>query len=152
LIPNSQTPGAYDWGTAYASRPIFLPDETRLYYGGGHLGHFDLERNDSLCLATLRPHGFAGYEPINGGSPAVVTTRPVAVGSTLGITADAAGGSVTVSLLAENDTVLLTSVPVTADVTASPLAWAGGSLQDIGEQEVRLRFEIVAAKVYAFHL
>jgi hypothetical protein len=30
-----------------------------------------------FCLATLRPDGFAGYEPVDPASPAMIVTRPV---------------------------------------------------------------------------
>ena len=153
LIPNAATPGAYDWGTAYASRPIFLEDEIRLFYGGGDLGHFDPDRSDSLCLATLRPAGFAGYEPVSPGLPAQVTTVPLALGASLRLTADAAGGSVVVTVLDEAGTELLTGLPVTGDVTDATVVWSGGTgPETLDGTPVRLRFTIDSAKLYAFTL
>ena len=38
LIDTSHEKGDYDWGCVYASVPIFLPDEIRIYYGASD-GH-----------------------------------------------------------------------------------------------------------------
>ena len=77
LIPQGSERNDYDWGCVYpAANPVFLDDEIRLYYGasdGPHSGW----REGSFCLATLRPDGFAGYEPISADKPAIITTRPI---------------------------------------------------------------------------
>ena len=151
LIPNATTPGAYDWGTAYAAKPIVVGDMMRIYYGGGDWGHFDPNRSDSLCLAELRMHGFAGYHPLDGVNPAVVTTRPFPLGTEVGITADAAGGTVTAVLEDDQGTPLRTSVPVTADVTGQALAWVEGPIDPLVGQSVRLRITFTSAVVYAIH-
>ena len=86
---------------------VFHGDKTRqiysmpvLYYGGGpdpHVGRYDA----NLCLATLRPDGFAGYQPKEKSTVGVVTTRPVTCsGAQLRITADAKGGAVRIRVLA----------------------------------------------------
>ena len=65
LIPNGGDEGDYDWGCVYAAAcPVFLEDEIRLYYGGSDGLHTSW-RNGFLCLATLRPDGFAGYKATN---------------------------------------------------------------------------------------
>ena len=152
LVPNAPDPGAYDWGTVYASVPVVQDDGIRLYYGGSNRGHYDW-RDGFLCLATLRPDGFAGYQPETTSAPAVVTTRPLRIGSRLRITADAAGGSVTVSVLNETGTAAAVSDPVTADVTDGGVTWAGGALPaGIAGRRLRLRFVIDNAKLYSFLL
>jgi len=153
LIPNSQKKGAYDWGTVYASFPVLLEDEIRIYYGGCNGGHFDW-RDGFLCLATLRPDGFAGYEPADAARPAVVVTKPVTLGSRLRITADAQGGSITVAVLDEADNVLLTSRPVTTNVTDETVSWLadGAPLKRLWGKKARLRFVIKRAKLYSFLL
>jgi hypothetical protein len=52
----------YDWGTIFASVPILLDDEIRIYYGACDWYFFDW-RKGYLALATLRSDGWAGYEP-----------------------------------------------------------------------------------------
>ena len=153
LIPNSPKKGDYDWGTVYASFPIFLDDEIRLYYGACNGGHFDW-RDGFLCLATLRPDGFAGYEPADPARPAVVVTKSVTLGTRLRTTADARGGSITVSVLDEAGKVLLTSRAVTDNVTDRMVSWKSGEqvLKNLVGKKVRLRFVIRAAKLYSFLL
>jgi len=61
LIPCSEKKGDYDWGMVYAAAaPIFSDNEIRLYYAGDSEHHEGL-CDSVLCLATLRPDGFAGY-------------------------------------------------------------------------------------------
>lgn len=153
LIPNAPDKGAYDWGTVYASRPVVLDDEIQLYYGGCDGGHFDW-RDGFLCLATLRPDGFAGYEPVDASQPAVVVTRPITGGKTLKITADAAGGTVIVSLLNEAGDVLATADAVTGEVTDRVVSWNGSDTvpKHLTGRPARLRFEVRNAKLYSFIL
>ena len=61
-------------GCAYAAAlPVFLDDEIRLYYGASN-GTHNGWRDGFLALATLRPDGFAGYQPADAAKPATVTT------------------------------------------------------------------------------
>ena len=39
LIANAAQPGAYDWGTVYASYPIIQEEGIRIYYGAGNAQH-----------------------------------------------------------------------------------------------------------------
>lgn len=66
----------YDWGTIFASAPIFLDDEVRIYYGACDWYFFDW-RKGYLALATLRPDGWAGYEQLAGNKSAFITTTPI---------------------------------------------------------------------------
>ena len=139
-------------GTADASFPIPREYGIRIYYGSCNAGHFDW-RDGFLCLATLRPDRFAGYEPKEIARPAVVVTRPMIVGADLRITADAQGGSITIALLDEAGRTLLASRPVTKNVTGEPVSWSdGGMLEKFTGQTARLRFEIKRAKLYSFEL
>jgi hypothetical protein len=61
LIPNSEKELDYDYGCIYAcASPVIKENEIQLYYGGSDWLHDGL-RQGYLCLATLRPDGFAGY-------------------------------------------------------------------------------------------
>ena len=101
FIGCSETPLDYDYGCVYACiAPVFLEHEVRLYYGGSDWLHFGW-RNGCLALATMRPDGFAGYQPNNVKEVGVLTTAPIMYqGEEIKITADIApGGSVEIKLL-----------------------------------------------------
>ena len=152
LIPLSEKQGDYDWGCAYAAAcPVILEDQIRLYYGASNGTHHGW-RDGFLALATLRPDGFAGYEPADPGTPAVVVTQPVACsGKTLRVTADARGGSLRVTVLNADGRRLATGKPITADATDAPVVFEGGAdLAASRGKRIRLRFELTRAKLYAF--
>ena len=152
FIPNSQKRGDYDWGCVYAgASPIVLSDEIRLYYGASN-GPHTTWRDGFLALATLRPDGFAGYEPVARETSGQVLTRPLrCAGGALRISADAAGGQVMVRLLNEAGKLLATAAPVTGNVTDQPLHWGGKfKLATVSDQPVRLEFELTAACLYSF--
>lgn len=148
LIPCSEETLDYDYGCVYAcANPVFLKDEIRLYYGGSDYLHFGW-RCGSLCLATLRPDGFAGYEQESEGRPAVITTAPIPyAGQTLQITANVSeGGSIKVSIVDEDGKGIATAKTVSKTVTDGRLRMnkkikAGG---------IRLKFELSNAKLYSF--
>ena len=148
LIPCSQKMLDYDYGCVYpCASPVFLDNEIRLYYGGSDYLHNGW-RTGSLCLATLRPDGFAGYEPERKDAPAVITTTAVPyAGQPVRISADvAAGGAVTVSVVDKAGKVIATAAPVTKAVTDTPVALAN----KITTATIRLRFEVRNAKLYSF--
>jgi len=154
LIANAATKGAYDWGCAYAAAvPVFLTNEIRLYYGGSDGLHTSW-RNGFFCLATLRPDGFAGYEPAEADAKAVITTRTVTcTGTALRISADVSpGGSVAVTVInaerPEDSRPLATGKPITKTVTDAPVTLAGGTLAD--GRRVTLQFILRKAKLYSF--
>lgn len=151
LIPTSSTRGDYDWGCVYgAACPIVLEDEIRLYYGASNGPHTDW-REGFLALATLRPDGFAGYEPATNSQPAIVTTTPFsAVRGTLKITADAAGGAIRVAVLDAAGNELAESTAIRNDVTDKPIVFPSG-FQLAGRSEpVRLQFRCESSKLYSF--
>ena len=142
----------YDWGTIFAAAPIFRDDEIRIYYGAGDW-HFFEWRNGYLALATLRPDGWAGYEPIAAKSTAVVTTELVDFdGETLGVTADVDdGGSVHVEVVNEENECLAAIQPIVDTVTDGQVAWeADESFVSLNSKRARLRFRLRNAKLYGF--
>jgi hypothetical protein len=150
LIPLSRKKGEYDWGCAYAAAyPVFLDDEIRLYYGASNGPHGGW-RDGFLALATLRPDGFAGYEPEAKDKPATVLTRPLPCsGAKLRVTADARGGSLGVAVLDGSGKVVARGKPVTDNVTDAEVAF-DGDLSKLRGKPVRLRFGLTGAKLYAF--
>lgn len=151
LIPMSEARDAYDWGCVYAAAtPVFREGEIRLYYGSSNGPHGGW-RDGFFCLATLRPDGFAGYEPADSTSPAVIVTRPVICpGKPLQITADAGHGSVRVTLLDAADSPLAVSQPISGDVTNEPVNLPQDVTAANTGKAVRLRIETTRATVYSF--
>lgn len=143
--------GSYDCGIAHVGRPIIRPHRIELYYGGGDGIHFGW-RKGSLCLATLRVDGFAGYEPIDKAKAASVTLKPQRLGNKLGVTADAQGGVLRVLVLDADGNTVLKSKPIDRDITDQPVEWEKGRLAELEEHPYTLRFELKRAKVYAYTL
>ncbi len=153
LIATGSNRTDYDWGCVYtAAYPIFLDGEIRLYYGASNGPHFGW-RDGFFCLATLRPDGFAGYEPTSRGTAATVTTTPVAGRfAALHVTADVQKhGSVTVAVVDGTGKELAVSEPITETVTDHRLVWKSGwDYQTLNTDKIRLKFTINNAKLYSF--
>lgn len=144
----------YDWGTIFPSAPIFLDDEVRIYYGAGD-GYFFNWRSGYLALATLRPDGWAGYEPIATDIPAVITTQPLTFdGTSIGVTADVSdGGSVRVAILDKSGNLLVSSQLIHSTVTDFRMKWdPSQDLANLRGKEIRLKFQLHNAKLYAFQI
>jgi len=148
LIPCSEKMLDYDYGCVYpCAYPVFLENEIRLYYGGSDYLHNGW-RKGSLCLATLRPDGFAGYEPVDSKKPATLTTRPIVwSGKSLMISADAKGGTVGIVVLDENGKAVTALPKISGDVTDAKITPPGAKLAG---KTVSLRFKLTGAKLYAF--
>jgi len=153
LIPNGDTEGGYDWGCVYpGAYPIFLEDTIRLYYAGSNNRHTTW-RNGFLCLANLRPDGFAGYECVSADEPAVLLTECLALcGDTLRLTADVEpGGSIVVALENEEGEERVRSAPVAATCSDGAVAWrTGWDWSSVNGAQGRLRFEIDRSRLYSF--
>jgi hypothetical protein len=133
---------------------VVLKDEIRIYYSGQARPHG--WQPGWLCLARLRPDGFAGYEQIAGGSnkTAIITTKPVvAVTGSLRLSADVViSGFVKVTVLDEENKALAESERITQTVTDATVRWKNGfSLRSRKGKSIRLRFELRDAKVYSFN-
>ena len=152
LIPNGDE-GDYDWGCVYAAAcPVFLEDEIRLYYGGSDGLHTSW-RNGFLCLATLRPDGFAGYQASDSAEPATVTTTPIFDGkASLRVSADIAnGGKLVVRVLGEEKQVLAESQSLASTVSDAEVRWLDDSaLAAIRTKRARLQFAFEDATVFSF--
>lgn len=150
LIPCSDKPLDYDYGCVYpCAYPVFLKDEIRLYYGGSDYLHFSW-RTGSLCLATLRPDGFAGYQQESKNSPAIVTTTAVPYsGQAIRISADVEkSGSIKACVIDKNGKVIAAAQTISETVTDGALKLP----KKIPAGKIRLRFELEGAKIYSFSL
>jgi hypothetical protein len=146
IIPLSEKVGDINWGCIYAaSRPVVLDDEIRIYYSGQKKTH---DWNDGwLCLATLRPDGWAGYVPRDDTKPAVLVTDPILCdGNSLRVTADIPDdGSVKVSVLDKAGKAIVKGSTLTTDVTDAVAA----DVSSHQGERVRVRFEFRKSQVYA---
>ena len=154
LIANGKQMGDYDWGCIFASPPIFRKDGILLYYGGNN-GRFMSWRDGFVCLARLRPDGFAGYEQVAGGSnkTASLTTKPVSVvAGSLCVSADVApSGYVKVTILGKDNKQLAEGKLIAKTVTDATIQWKDGfSFKKLKGKEIRLRFELRDSKIYSF--
>jgi hypothetical protein len=152
LIPNSDKPGDYDWGCVYAAAvPVVLAHEIRLYYGASNGPHTNW-RDGFLALATLRPDGFAGWSPAQTGAAGTLVTQPITcTGSQLCVSADAAGGSLRVAVVGQEELGWEQCMAVKSNVTDGPVHWSGGAtLHRLRGKKVQLKFQLQDATVYAF--
>lgn len=153
LIPNGRDEGDYDWGCVFpAASPVFLEDEIRLYYGASDGLHTSW-RNGFLCLATLRPDGFAGYRASNSSEPALVTTTAVFDPKfLLRVSSDVAErGKVVVRVLGQGPRVLAESEPLMTTGTDTLVRWRDGGAPTAPETgRARLQFVFERATVYSF--
>lgn len=151
LIPRGPE-GSFDDGCVYAAAyPIVREGEIRLYYGGSDDTHGGW-RKGGFGLARLRPDGFAGYEPTDATKPGIIVTRPIRCASDrLRVSADAAGGSLRIEVLDADGTILGMSRPISADVTDAAVEWDQPDLPNrLKNRMVRLKFDLAAARLYAF--
>ncbi|MBI4582828.1 MAG: hypothetical protein HY717_02170 [Planctomycetes bacterium] len=152
FIPNSRNQGDYDWGCIFAAQPVMRDGEIRIYYAGCN-GKFHNWRDGFLCLATLRPDGFAGYAPESVDLPGVVTTKPVAGRlAALHVTVDVdEGGSLVATAIGAEGKELARSQPIANAVTDAPLQWQDSAgLDGLATGAVQLKFLIKKATLYAF--
>jgi hypothetical protein len=153
LIPLAEQGGRYDWGCAFAAAsPVIMPDgEIRIYYGASNGKHTSW-RDGFLALATLRPNGWAGYEPVDRSKVASVYTSPlVCPDGALRVTADAKGGEIRVKMIGSDGKVLAVSTPIAGDVTRVPISWIGDpDLTRLKGETIKLQFTIQGGRLYSF--
>ena len=104
-------------------------------------------------MATLRPDGFGGYEPIEGGKPAWITTKPiVCTGDELRVSGDVPGsGCIKVTVFDKQKKELAEGERIAKTVTDAEVQWKEGfSLEGLKGNEIRLSFELRDAELYSF--
>ena len=153
FIPNSIHKFHYDWGCVYAAAyPIIQKDKMLLYYGGSNGPHTGW-RNGTLCRATIRKDGFAGYEAIDEKNPAIIITKPVKWGrKSISLCADVFdGGHILVTVLDKSDNILAKGEAITISVTNGYITWTDPiALKNIVNKEIVLKFEFTKAKLWSF--
>lgn len=150
LIPPSEKKLDYDYGCVYAcAYPVIKKDKIQLYYGASDWLHYGW-RNGSLCLATLRPDGFAGYIQEKSNQKGVVLTKTMnynggAIKLTAGIER---GGAVDIAILNGDGLQIAHAKPIKKTMTNGMLEFD----DEIGERIIRLEIRIKNAKVYSFSI
>lgn len=163
----SETTGAWNWSNVQSAGGGCVVVGDRLYfYVSGRQGvpGTNMPGNCSTGLATLRRDGFAslsdrwpaGVPRVRTGGASAMTTRPVRfTGGHLFINARS-NGSIAVEVLDRAGKViepfsLSNAVPVTGDSTRLPVHWVNGaSLAELANREVRFRFTLSQADLFAF--
>ena len=157
LIPRGPD-GACDAGCIYAAAyPVVREDGIRLYYLGSDDTHLSW-RKGYLCLAHLRPDGFAGMHTERSSQPGVIVTKPLKLdGSALEVNVDASKGECLVEILDSHEE----PIPAFSRAEARPLrridgahlraAWNGKrDLSSLAGRDIRLKFHLRNACLYAF--
>ncbi len=144
------------------SKPLRIGDELVFLYSGSKFRSYkedesqDMGNQAAFNLGTLRLDGFVSMRA--GDVDGEVVTKPLVWrGSNLWINADADGGEIRVELL--NDTgellneawSLTRALPISADGVRLPVRWQqGGDLSGLKLRNVRLRFSMRNAELFAF--
>ena len=140
----------YDWGCVFPSAPAFVDDEIRIYYGASDWYFFDW-RKGGLALATLGKNRWAGYEPLNNNSEAIVTTVPLMLGNRISVTADVGkGGLISVNVL-DSENVTVCSQVIRTSCTDFSLSFESKSF-DVAGKKYAIQFKVRRAKVYSFSI
>ena len=140
----------YDWGCVFPSAPVFVDDEIRIYYGASDWYFFDW-RKGGLALATLGKDRWAGYEPLNNNSEAIVTTVPLMLGNRISVTADVGkGGLISVNVL-DSENVTVCSQLIRTSCTDFSLSFESKSF-DLAGKKYAIQFKVRGAKVYSFSI
>ena len=140
----------YDWGAMFPSQPVFRENEVQIFYGASDWYFFDW-RKSGLALATLRPDGWAGFEPSDAAHPAIVTTTSIDCSrGQLRVSVDVhSGGWLKVTALDETGKQQASSRTITRTGSDTVIDWSGDF--DLQKAKViRLKFEFAKAKLYSF--
>ncbi len=167
--PSRIDSGAYDLTQILPpSAPVVRDDELWFYYTGlkwrssfTYLGtypngeHVPLPGRNrdggAVCLAVLRRDGFVSLDA--GEEEGSVVTRPFKLpAGKLYANADAQHGELRVEVCDIQGTLLATSEVVQGDLTQIEIRWKQGTLADLKEQPVSLRFKMRNARLYSYWL
>lgn len=150
--------GEWDHGMVMpAESPVVVGDEMRFYYGGFALDHHAAENPCAIGLATAERDRLVGLRP-SSDEAGYALTRPFVVeeGSALLLNAIVRdGGAIAAEIRTDGNKPIEgfemdASDGVTASGFAQPLTWGGKALGELAGQEVRIRFEVGKAELFAF--
>ncbi|MFV2069508.1 MAG: hypothetical protein ACC645_21295 [Pirellulales bacterium] len=103
----------------------------------------------AICLAVLRRDGFVSLDA--GDQEGFIATKPFAVpAGKLFVNTNARNGSLRVDVIDEQDQVVASSAPVTADLPRSEIKWQQGDLAALKGRALSLRVTLQQASLYAY--
>jgi len=165
----SEHAGDWNWANVQSAGGVCLVVGDRLnFYVSGRSGVAGTSAPGvcSTGLATLRRDGFASLGEPDPAAPVhrvwrsrtrpSVTTRPVRfLGGHLFVNADARMGEVRVEVLDRGGRVIEpfsegNCEPFRGDATRARISWIGGQLSALAGHDVRFRFFVKGARLYAF--
>ena len=155
FIPNGP-PGSIDtWEVMTATQPVVMGDELWFYYCATALEHGFTGRSGPICLAKLRLDGFVSVDA--GDETSTLVTKPFRCeGGQLSINAAARGGMVGVAVLDESGTQFQgysrqECALFDGDSVEHRITWREkGSLEELMGKDIRLKFYLRNASLYAF--
>ena len=155
FIPNGP-PGSIDAGEIWTARePVVMGDELWFYYCAGTMEHGVTGRSGPICLAKLRLDGFVSVDA--GDDTGTLVTKPFGCdGGPLTINASAKGGMVGVAVLDEDGIQYQgysrqECALFDGDSLGHRVTWREKlSLEELKGKNVRLKFYLKNAKLYAF--
>ena len=105
-------------------------------------------RNGSLCLATLRPDGFAGFKQKNPKQPTTIITKSINYsGQPIQISADVeTGGYIKASIINKSGEILASAKTIKDDITDGRLHFD----QPLNNGQITLEFASDKAIIYSF--
>jgi hypothetical protein len=137
--------------------PISVDDELWFYYGGRTYRHGPYNGNDSgpsschIGLAKIKRGRFVSLEASFDGG--MILTKPLILrGSQLFINANAEFGSIQVALLDEQENQIpgwQNTISGEDDVSI-PVSFQQGSLGDLSDKHIRIRFILKNAQLFGF--
>ena len=153
--------GAWDFGMVLISEnPVIVGDEMRFYYGGTDENHNSKNRTAAIGMGTAERDRLVGLRP-SGDAPGYVLTRPMLVeeASKLFINAriPVKEGIIRAELRDDNNKTLEgfsleDSDPVRSTGYARAVTWQGKEIGETPLKEIRIRFEVTQAELFAFDL
>ena len=164
FLPYSDQLGNFDWGMVYvAQAPLVVRDEIHIYYAGhGHDHRHNLptgveQLRGGVGLAKLRLDGFVSIEPtVPKGQGSLITKPFLLQGKELLINAIAPEGQLMVEILDAHHRPLKNfnrkrCDPFSSNRVRHKVSWRGrSSLKKLQGKIIRLKFYLVAARLYAF--
>lgn len=148
--------GNYDCGCVYAAAPIVQGDTIRLYYGGSN-GLHNGWREGSFNLATILLDRFAGYVQSSKDKPGIITTQVLmAQSDELTVNGEiGSDGALRAAVLDKNASPLPgfgfdDCLQINKGVLAAPVRWHHRRFSDLAGCQIRVAFELRAAKLFAF--
>jgi len=142
-----------------ADDPINTGDEMRFYYGGAEADHHETNNVHAIGLATSQRDRLVGLRPL-GEESGYVLTRPLLVPEQENLVVNVivgSGGSLLAELRDDDNHVidgysLQDCDPVTSTGYARRITWQGQAISSAPTKEVRIRFEITGAQLFAFDI